>query len=421
MGLLRILHTSDWHLGRMLEGRSRMGEQEQFIDELCAIVENEEVDLLLLAGDVFDTVNPPAGAEELFYEALERLARDGRTGIVAIAGNHDSPERLCAASPLASKHGITLFGQPKEVLLPFSYSSSERVTRVAAGQGWVELRIPGCSDPALITMLPYPSESRLNEVLSMSLDESILRQEYTVRVSQLFQALATNYRADTVNLGISHLFVQGGVESDSERPIHLGSAPAVDAQAMPPGAQYVALGHLHRPQIVKNALVPTRYSGSPLAYSFSEAGQAKSVMLIEAFPGKPAVSQEIVLNSGFPLVKWKAKEGLAQVHRWIEEGRDPQAWIDLEIHLTNVLNPLEVQKLRHLRERIINIRPIFPAVEQSKALGRSGLPIDELFRRFYQERAGGAEPTDEMVKFFLSLLDSDDGKMVLAQEEVESA
>lgn len=418
---MRILHTSDWHLGRMLEGRSRLQEQERFIDELYLIVKDERVDLVLLAGDVFDTVNPPALAEELFYEALDRLANGGRRGVVVIAGNHDNPERLCAAGPLALRHGITLFGQPKEVLFPSTYTSSERVTRAAAGQGWVELHIPGCIDPAIVAMLPYPSEARLNEVLSQSLDENILRKEYSVRVNELFQTLAANFRSDTVNLGVSHLFIQGGVESDSERPIQLGSAPAVDPTAMPMGAQYVALGHLHRPQAVKSALVPTRYSGSPLAYSFSEAGQAKSVVLLEAFPGKPAITQEIILNSGYPLVKWKAKEGLAQVHQWIQEGRDPQAWIDLEIHVTNILNPQDVQDLRHLRERIINIRPVFPALEQSHVTERSGLSIDELFRRFYREKSGGAEPSEEMVNFFLSLLDNQEDQTVFQQEEVQTA
>ncbi|MDA8220416.1 MAG: exonuclease subunit SbcD, partial [Desulfitobacterium hafniense] len=189
---MRILHTSDWHLGRTLEGRSRIEEQMTFINELCMIAEDEAVDLILIAGDVFDTVNPPAIAEELFYDALNRLSAGGRRAIVAIAGNHDNPERLCAASPLAVRNGITLYGLPKEVLTPglLDQPNLGRVTRVAAGQGWVELHIPSCSDPAIIAMLPYPSESRLNEVLSESLDEEILREEYSKRVQQLFSSFS---------------------------------------------------------------------------------------------------------------------------------------------------------------------------------------------------------------------------------------
>jgi DNA repair protein SbcD/Mre11 len=406
---VRILHTSDWHLGRMLEGRSRIEEQVKFIDELCLMVEDEGIDLVLIAGDIFDTVNPPAIAEELFYDALNRLAAGGTRGVVAVAGNHDNPERLCAANPLAVRQGITLYGLPKDVLSPSLYMlpNQGKVVRVAAGQGWVELHIPSCPDPAILALLPYPSESRLNEVLNTSLDEAVLRQEYSKRVQELFAVFSRSFRPDAVNLAMSHLFVRGGMQSESERPIQLGSAPTVEVEAMPLGAQYVALGHLHRAQVVKGTSIPTRYSGSPLAYSFSETGYAKSVILVEGFPGQPVTTREIFLSSGYPLVKWQAKEGLAQVQHWIDEGRDLQAWIDLEVHVTSALNPQDIHSLRRQRERLINIRPVFPEMEQISLEARSKLPLDELFRKFYQDKTGGAEPEQELISLFLTLIEPD--------------
>ncbi|HEX3016178.1 MAG TPA: exonuclease subunit SbcD [Desulfobacteria bacterium] len=406
--LTRILHTSDWHLGRTLEGRSRLEEQEQFIDELCTIVEEEAVDLVLIAGDIFDGVNPSAVAEELFYDALDRLAAGGERGVVIIAGNHDNPERLCAAGPLAMRHGITLFGLPKDHLTPNIRSDRKRAARVAAGQGWAEIYVPGCSETAVIAMLPYPSESRLNELLTSSLDEDVLTKEYSQRVGLMFAALAERFRPDTVNLGLSHLFVQGGIESDSERPIQLGGAPTVVPEALPAGAHYVALGHLHRPQKVKGVSVPTRYSGSPLAYSFSETGYAKSVMLIEAFPGQAASLKEICLSCGHPLVKWQATGGLPQVQRWIEEGKDLNAWIDLELHLTGVLSQADIQNIRRARERIVNIRPVYPSTAELVAESRAGLPLPDLFRGFYRQRCGGAEPQPELVELFMSLLNKEE-------------
>jgi len=428
---MRIIHTSDWHLGRTLEGRNRIQEQMKFVDELCEIVKEEAVDLVLIAGDIFDTVNPPAIAEELFYDALNRLSDGGKRGIIAIAGNHDNPERLCAASPLAIRHGITLYGLPKQILTPSLtvQSNQARVIRAAAGLGWVELHIPSCPDPAIVAMLPYPSESRLNEVLSASLDEEILRDEYSKRVQQLFNSFGQHFREDAVNLGVSHLFVRGGMKSESERPIELGGAPTVEADAMPSGAQYVALGHLHRAQAVKSATVPTRYSGSPLAYSFSEAGYAKSVMLVEAYPGQMVTTREIFLSAGFPLVKWHAKEGLTEVQRWIDEGKDLNAWIDLEVNVTKALYPQEIHALRQQRERLVNIRPVFPETEQIVAEARSTMSIPELFRKFYQDRTGGAEPEEELVSLFLSLIDpskssgsyeGDDGRDLLEQEFSDS-
>ncbi|MET3292747.1 UNVERIFIED_CONTAM: exonuclease SbcD [Brevibacillus sp. OAP136] len=100
---MRVLHTADWHFGRLLEGRDRRQEQEAFVTELCAIADERNVDVVLIAGDVYDSVNPPAWAEELFYEALERLSNNGKRGVVVIAGNHDQPERVRAAAPLAHK------------------------------------------------------------------------------------------------------------------------------------------------------------------------------------------------------------------------------------------------------------------------------------------------------------------------------
>lgn len=400
---MRILHTSDWHLGKTLEGRSRQEEQEKFLDELCNLTKDQQIDLVLIAGDIFDSVNPPAAAEELYYDALDRLAAGGKRAVAVIAGNHDSPERLCAAEPLANRHGITLCGLPSELLKPASFVAPNRVHRTEAGNGWIKIHIPSCSHTAVIALLPYPSEARLNEVLSQSFDDGILREAYANRVKHVFAGLSAKFDPSSVNLAVSHLYVRGGVESDSERQIQVGGAYTVDPESLPLGAHYVALGHLHRPQDVKGSPVPARYSGSPLAYSFSEVGYTKSVTVIEAFPGQAAAITELYLSSGYPLVKWQAKEGLSQVLRWIEEGKDPRAWIDLEVHVTQSLTAHDVQNLRRLRERIVNIRPVFPETEKLVLEARSKLPVDTLFRHFYETRIGVA-PTDELVSVFLELL-----------------
>src|SRR5579875_3483843 len=329
---MRILHTADWHFGKTLEGRDRIPEQRQFVDELIALCADERVDLVLMAGDVYQTVNPSADAEALFYRALDGLSAGGTRGVVVISGNHDNAERIAAARPLADKLGITLLGLPKDVLSPTSAPAGQ-ARRVRAGMGFVELEIPGCTERAVIAAVPYPSESRLNEVLASTLDERELQANYNQRIGSWFASLASQFRPDTVKLAMSHVYVRGGLESDSEVQIQIGGAYAVEPDVFPTTAQYVALGHLHRPQAVAGARVPMRYSGSPLAYSFSEAGQTKSVVIIDALPGQPIVCREVPLTSGKPLVRWKATEGLHQVLRWVEEGRDRDAWIDLEVHV----------------------------------------------------------------------------------------
>jgi len=403
---MRILHTADWHFGRSLEGRSRMLEHEAFVDELCAIVQSESIDLVLIAGDIFDSSNPPAAAEGLYCDALERLSNGGRRAVVVIAGNHDSPDRLCAIRPLAERHGITLFGYPSDNPGILG-SDTGQVRRIATGEGWAELVVPGLDHSAVVLALPYPSEARLNEILTQTVGEAELQVAYSARVGRWFSDRVGLYRPDVVRLAASHIYVTGGVEStESERPIQMGGACTVDGHALPTGAHYVALGHLHRPQVVKSAPSAARYSGSPLAFSFSEAGQAKSVTVIDASPGleNPEVRQ-ILLSSGRPLVRWVAHGGLVELQHWVDRGRDAGAWIDIEVQLTEALSMDQTQQLRRLMAGIIHIRPIYSAAEAevSATLERQTQSLEEQFTRFFVQKNGGVTPSPELVRLFLDL------------------
>lgn len=404
---MRILHTADWHLGRTLEGRSRSCEQERLMDELCSLVQAEAVQLVVVAGDVFDSVNPPASAEELFYDSLSRLSDGGKRGVLVAAGNHDNPQRLCAAEPLAARQGAVLLGRPgEEPWLPAAGAASV----VAGGPGWCEYTFPSGSDGSaehiVVAVVPYPSEARLDEALVDSIaDETESRAAYSARVASAFAAAARQFRPDAIRLAVSHLYAAGGLESDSERPIQVGGAFTVHPSSFPADAQYVALGHLHRAQQVAGR-EDIRYSGSPLAYSFSEAGQAKSVTLLEATPSQLRW-WEVPLSSGRPLVRWEAIHGLAEVERWCSEGRDANAWVDLEIHLESPLTPQELTRLRQLHSGLVNIRPSFAGREEAAVREddpRQGLPMDELFRLFYAERRNGAEPAAKTVRLFLALI-----------------
>lgn len=386
---MRILHTADWHLGRSLEGRSRFPEQAQFFDELVQIVREEQIDLILMAGDVYDTYNPPAEAEQMLYDALLRLTDGGKCKIVCIAGNHDHPERVAAAAPLATPHGVYLFGVPHISVLDIPDARGEEIAQIVA--------------------LPYPSEARLKEVLSEQHEEERIREAYDERIARMFSSQESKIKPNTIVLAMSHLFVQGGATSESEREIQLGGAYTVSPASLPSYAQYVALGHLHRPQYVSHAPTLARYSGSPLAYSFSEAGYVKSVTVLDAHPNQPLSMKEIPLSSGKPLVTWQAKEGIEQVYRWLDEGRDPHAWINVEIYVDTAL-PIEVtQRLRKAHPGILHVRPIYPEMAKERELVRlSQLSIDELFLRFYQRQTNGAVPDEALVQLFKELLQEEE-------------
>lgn len=399
---MRILHTSDWHLGRTLEGRSRQSEQVQFVDEICRIADEEEVNLILIAGDVFDTYNPPAFAEELYCEALERLAQARKRAVVVVAGNHDSPDRLRALRPLASRHGVFIAGMPQEILSQNFVGSGVRLLK--SGPGWINVAVPGVNHAAVVSHLPYPSESRLREVLSESLCEVSLRVAYSHTVNKILKQQSEAFSPQTVNIAVSHLFTLGGSSSESERPIELGGACTVDVSHLPASAQYVALGHLHRPQEVKQAPTKAFYSGSPLAYSFSESGQSKVVYIVEIKPDSSAQVKAVALSAGIPLEKWRCTNGVGEAISRLASLGGRSLWIDLEIYSSRFLTLEETARLRQSHEGLINVRCIVQGTEQNDSdHSLATLTVSELFARYYRHRKGGQEPSEELVRLFTEL------------------
>lgn len=405
---MRILHTSDWHLGRTLEGHSRQPEQEQFVAEICDLAARHDVQLILIAGDVFDTYNPPAWAEQLFCSALDRLALGGRRAVVVIAGNHDSPDRLQAVRPLALNQGIVIAGWPLEDMPALGCPHRPgQVRTVDGGPGWVELAIPGCDHTAVLALLPYPSESRLGSLFSDQLEERSLRDAYSQQVGQILAGQAVHYRADSINLAVAHLFVQGGTASDSERPIEVGGACTVAGDHLPATAQYIALGHLHRPQPVRQAAGAACYCGSPLAYSFSEANQSKAVYLVDALPGGQAEVTPIPLQAGIPLERWVCAHGLAEVWQRIEQRRGRPAWVDLEVHVPQYVSNEEVARLRQAWPWLVGMRSVLPSQEPAQRAERlASLALPEIFDRFYRHRRGGTVPPADLARLFVDLVNA---------------
>ncbi|KXG43576.1 exonuclease SbcCD subunit D [Tepidibacillus decaturensis] len=400
---MRVLHTADWHLGKTLEGRDRQNEQIEVMDEICQIADDEKIDLVLIAGDIYQSVNPPAWAEHLFYETIHRLSNYGKRGVVVIAGNHDQPERIRAANPLADKQGIYLLGLPTDEIYPSQLKNHGQVYAEKTGIGWLELYLPTANQTAMVSTLPYPSESRLKQLFHESADVKEIRESYSAFVHQWFQSQRSIFRANTVNLAMSHLFVQGGQASDSEIEIQVGGAYTVNPIHIPDFFQYIALGHLHRPQDVKGTLSLTRYAGSPLAYSFSEANHKKSVTIFDVNPNDSVQPYEIYLSSGKLLIQKKIKNGIPELEEWLtNEGTTP-AWIDLELHMPHPLSMEEIQRIRKMNEGFIHIRVVTPELEQAmEAIEMQSKQPSELFKRFYQQRIG-AEPRKEIVDLFLKL------------------
>ncbi|MFE0626033.1 exonuclease SbcCD subunit D [Streptomyces sp. NPDC058864] len=250
---MRLLHTSDWHLGRSFHRVGLLDAQAAFIDHLVATVRAERVDAVLVAGDVYDRALPSLPAVELFDDALHRLAALG-VPTVMISGNHDSARRLGVASGLIERAGIHLRTDPAGCATPVVLADEH--------------------GPVALYGLPY-------------LEPALVREEFTLDRAghtEVLSAAMARVRADlavrpagTRSVVLAHAFVAGGAPSDSERDITVGGVAAVPAGVFD-GVDYVALGHLHGCQTISDRV---RYSGSPLAYSFSEADHRKSMWLVD--------------------------------------------------------------------------------------------------------------------------------------------
>ncbi|WIF95355.1 exonuclease SbcCD subunit D [Caminicella sporogenes] len=392
---MRILHTSDWHLGKYLENQSRLDEQEKFIEDLIEIADEKDVDLVVIAGDVYDTSNPPARAEKLFYRALNALAKNGERVVLTIAGNHDNPDRITASTPIAREQGIILLGNPKSKVEKGKIGKNEIID---AGEGYLEIKIK--NEKAVILTLPYVSEQRLNEVLGDIRSEEDMQKSYSEKVGKIFNDLSKKFREDTVNIAVSHIFVMGGETSDSERVLQVGGGLTVHADMFPKKAQYIALGHLHKPQKVKNTDIKAYYSGSPLQYSKSEIGYSKCVYIVDVEAGKEAVVQEVLLKNRKPIEVWRCSS-IEDAIDYCRENQDRKVWAYLEIETDRILSQSEIKEIKKLKPDILSIIPIIEGIERDE-LNEERFKeknIIELFKEFYiSER--NVEPSEEFMKLF---------------------
>ena len=265
---MRILHTADWHLGRQLHGVSLIEDQALALDQLFATLAELTPDCLIVAGDIFDRALPPVEAVTLFSQTLNRLNAEFKKPVLIIAGNHDSPERIDYGSSLFESSGIFIRG---------SFTKSPSVVHLEDSYGAVD-----------IVLLPYLETAVARQVLG---DETIQTPQDALAAA--CQSALNVIRPGARRVAVAHAFVDGGRESESERPISVGGSGRIHAGIFDP-FHYVALGHLHEPQAIARDGV--RYSGSLCKYSFSEVSHRKSFSLVELAADGSVKIEEIPIS-----------------------------------------------------------------------------------------------------------------------------
>lgn len=400
---MKIIHTADWHLGKNIEGHSRLDEQAAFLKDFIGICDKEKADLILIAGDIYDHYNPPAAAEMLFYETLKKLSRGGECLTVIISGNHDNPDRLTASGPLAMEHGIIMAGKPSDIV-PTGVYGRHRITE--SGAGYIKGMIN--DEKFDLILMPFPSEKRLGEVIIDESEEELDRAlAYERHLSSLFSDLSKHFEENAIHLVISHLFMMNSMEEGSERSISLGGSYLLGSHILPE-ADYVALGHVHKPQKVpggKNAW----YSGAPIHYHLNELSFQKQVLSVEAHAGKPCKITPIELPVYKPVEIWHCLS-VEEAILTCEEKKNEDSWVYMEVETDHYIQEEDIKKMRSLKQDILSITPIFPSSQESAQSSApiEQLPLETLVQNFYTKRFGSKMSEETLSVLQEIILDRED-------------
>ena len=380
---MKILHTSDWHIGRTLYGRKRYEEFDSFLTWLAETIQQNEIDALLVAGDVFDTSAPSNRAQELYYRFLCRVAASSCRHVVVIAGNHDSPSFLNAPRELLKALNVHVVGSSSESL-------EDEVLVLRS-----ELNAP----ELIVCAVPY---LRDRDIRVAEAGESVedkerkllagIRSHYA-EVAAFAEQKREELGVDIPIVAMGHLFTAGGqtVDGDGVRELYVGSLAHVTAGIFPASFDYLALGHLHVPQKV-NGLETIRYSGSPLPMGFGEAKQQKSVCLVvfnhEKGQGKPP-SVKLIDVPVFQKLERVKGDWESISSRMLElSATDFQGWVeviyegeevigDLRERLETAVSGTGVEILRIKNNRIID--HVLGQIHEEETL--DDLDVNDVFER----------------------------------------
>jgi exonuclease SbcD len=361
---VKLLHTSDWHVGKTIRGRSRAEEHEAVLAEITAVAAAESVDLVLVVGDLFETAAPLPDAEAIVYRHLQALAATGAR-VAVVAGNHDNARRLAAVAPLLHLAGVHVVTEPQRPeeggVWTFTTAAGERVN---------------------LALLPFVSQRgivRAEDLMAAEVGDSSAK--YAARLRAVVETLCQPLRddPDAVNVLAAHAMVAGGVLGGGERAAHTIFEYAVKTSSFPDSLHYVALGHLHRPQRVPGG-PPIWYSGSPLQLDFGETGDEKAVLVVEASAGSPAAVRQVPLQAGRRL---QTIEGpLASIRPLA--GTTGDDW--LRVRLDETPRPGLADEVRDLFPHVVDVLVTGSTVATEPPPARLGRTPSELFAEYLAER-----------------------------------
>ena len=399
---MKILHTADWHLGKRLDFSSRIEEQKLVMQEIVDIANEENVDIVIIAGDLFDTINPSTDAVELFYKTLKQLSKNGNRPVLAIAGNHDSPSLIDAPDPLARVSGIFLVGYPNAII---KETTTDSFAITTTDRGFVEFQLNQFNYPIRILHTAFANEIRLKQTFDENKEEALNEV-----LAEHWKNLTNEYcDQNGVNILTAHLYMnQKGSEileePDGEKPIKVGNADMIYSTAIPEQIQYTALGHIHKYWNIGTTEKPAIYSSSPLCYSFSEAGQTKYVNIINAEPNKIVEVNKIALQNGKPLHR-VTFDSVEKATHWLAENQN--SLVELTLECDEFLKVEDRKSLYQTHSGIIHLIPKITQEKENNTEQKSinlNQDLPNLFKDYFKTKNNGQEPNDDIMNLLNEII-----------------
>ena len=328
---MRVLHTSDWHLGKRLEQCERTDEHQHFLDWLAQTIQEQQVEVLVIAGDIFDTGSPSNTALKQYYDFLWCLRGSCCRDIVIIGGNHDSVSTLNAPKALLRYFNVHVIGGAtadiREEIIP--------ITGAAGNTQMVVCAVPFLRDKDI--RLSVPGETYEEQ-------EARLKQGICTHYEELVVHIQPYKQQRIPVMAMGHLFAAGSSASDSEKEIHVGNLGQICGDQFPAEFDYVALGHLHRPQKV-NGFQHIRYSGSPIPLSFSEVEDKKIIIILDFADGQLTRLEEVQVPVCRKLVRFRGDLDKIRRHITTFDNSDYPypAWVEIQVETENFIHDLESQ------------------------------------------------------------------------------
>lgn len=391
---MRFLHTSDWHVGRTIRGKSRELEHEAALQQVLTHAKEADIDCVLMAGDIFDTSSPAPDSERLVYGFFQELHGLGIPAVV-IAGNHDHPRRFDAIAPLLRTMNVNLIGEP----------------RAAGAGGTFEIRSRDGKETAVVAALPWIAERHAVDFVALQEGVAASLLNYAEQVAQAMQNVSGPFTPDTINVLMAHALVNNSVigppKAGGERELHMAMGIyGIQRERFPGTAQYIAFGHVHRSQeLVKSPAA--WYSGSLMQLDFGEVEQDKSVNLVEIHARQPSSITRLPIDKGtrrlIDIGNPAHGVPLGELASYVEKAGDGwlRVFVDLDIPVANL--PALVRDTLPNAVHVERTRAT-SAAEPISAEPRSTAP-EEMFANFYRSSFGrGSEPKPATMELFRRFL-----------------